>query len=313
MRLIVIGNGFDLNEGLDTSYLSFKTYLKRYNPNLFDTISFYYKSSHDNEPLNEEAIDFDKSILINTNNTLAIPQNDYLWGNLERNLANISFPFIRRYCGFGKYPIDSVKTISDLCSSFDYSLLALKKELKKWIRGIDTSTLFKRKFDGDNLFISFNYTDTLVNRYGVDNGSICYIHNNIESEELIFGCSAKELEEFNGFRFSHEVENDLSRGLMFVLEKHFKVAEEIMKNKLIPFLGNKNIEEVVVLGSSFSDVDLPYFMEINRIYKEASWIISYREDSKNRINRFAKSKNINYKLIDSIGNYLELITHNADI
>lgn len=314
MRLIIIGNGFDLNEGLDTSYLSFKEHLKCCNPDLFESMSFYYHSIADEDNTSAEVANFDKSVLIiSSNNASVSPKNEFLWGNLERNLANISFPFIRRYCGFGKFPIDADNVIGDLCSTFDHSLVTLRKELKNWIRGINTSTLFKRKFDSNNAFISFNYTDTLVNRYGVNKDSICYIHNSFEDEDLIFGCSLKELEEFNNFRFPHEIENELSKRLSLVLMNHFKVTDEITKNKLIPFLSDKAIEEIVVLGSSFSDVDLPYFEALHTFFKKALWHISYREDSEERIKLFAMKNGISYRLIESIDDYLKTITHNADV
>ena len=41
MNLIIVGNGSNLNEGLETSYWSFKDYLKTYNLDLVDDLQFF--------------------------------------------------------------------------------------------------------------------------------------------------------------------------------------------------------------------------------------------------------------------------------
>lgn len=66
MNLFIIGNGFDLNEGLATSYADFKIYLEKNNPSLLDDLGLFYNGIIDSE-INPTIIDFDISYLIKTN------------------------------------------------------------------------------------------------------------------------------------------------------------------------------------------------------------------------------------------------------
>ena len=306
MRLIIVGNGFDLNEGLDTSYTAFKKYMLYVNSDIVDEFDFFYGNyeeyvdSNVNEIFNDDIVDFDNSVLIDNNNRIIHNQSGELWNDLEKNMANISFPFLNRY-----FEIENEDKIKEICNRFEYCISELKKELLHWVRTINTNALYSKKIVGNNIFISFNYTDTLEKRYNVPHDKILYIHNCKYDNNLIFGCSNEYVEYFKIFRFDHEINTALSNGLTYAISKFFKPTRNIIINKLSLFLKENQIDEIVVLGFSFSDIDMTYLNYLHKRYTNAFWVISYREDSKQRINRFIKDNNIHCKLIANIDDFLD--------
>ena len=306
MNLIIVGNGFDLNEGLETSYWSFKDYLKTYNPDLVDDLQFFYRSLDTKINFGNQIIDFDITTLITNDCEVIAPETIELWGDLEKNIGNISYD----------------TQIASIVNYFEKTLNEVKKELLNWIKSINCDSLFKKIFINQNLFISFNYTDTLEKRYCVEEDKICYIHNGLRDEMLLFGCSIDDGEEFETFQFDYVIDSELSVELIKVIKRGVKPTCDIIKNKLIPFLKDINIDKIIVLGSSFSKVDEPYFEIINRLFPNKKWLISYYMDKNNEekslrgkrvIERFVKRQKIDAKLVEGIDEILKDFVVDADI
>ena len=323
MNLIIVGNGFDLNEGLETSYWSFKDYLKTYNPDLVDDLQFFYRSLDTKINFGNQIIDFDINTLITNDCEVIAPETIELWGDLEKNIGNISYASIIRDVGFDRYPIANKDSqIASIVDYFEKTLNEVKKELLNWIKSINCDSLFKKNFINQNLFISFNYTDTLEKRYCVEEDKICYIHNGLRDEKLLFGCSIDDVEEFETFQFDYVINSELSVELIKVIKSGVKPTRDIIKNKLIPFLKDINIDKIIVLGSSFSKVDEPYFEIINRLFPNKKWLISYYMDKNNEekslrgkrvIERFVNQQKIDAKLVEGIDAILKDFLVDADI
>lgn len=323
MNLIIVGNGFDLNEGLETSYWSFHDYLKTYNIDLVYDLQFFYRSLDTKTNFGNQIIDFDITTLITNDYEVIVPETIELWGDLEKNIGNISYASIRRDFGFDRFPTKNIDSeIASIADCFEKTLNEVKKELLNWIKSINCDSLFKKSFIDQNLFISFNYTDTLEKRYCVKKNNICYIHNSLRDEKLLFGCSIDDIKEFETFQFDYVIDSKLSVELAKVIKKVVKPTRDIIKNKLIPFLKDININKIIVLGSSFSKVDEPYFEIINRLFPNKKWVISYYMDKNNEekslkgkrvIERFVKQQKIDAKLIEGIDTILKDIVVNADI
>lgn len=323
MNLIIVGNGFDLNEGLETSYWSFKDYLKTYNPDLVDDLQFFYGSLDTEINLGDQIIDFDITTLITNDYEVIAPKTIELWGDLEKNIGNISYASIRRAAGFDRYPIANKDSlIASIVDYFEKTLNEVKKELLNWIKNINCNSLFTKNFIDQNLYISFNYTDTLEKRYCVEEDKICYIHNGLRDEKLLFGCSVDDVEEFKTFQFDYVIDSEFSIELIKVIKRVVKPTRDIIENKLIPFLKDVDIDKIIVLGSSFSKVDEPYFEIINRLFPNKIWLISYYMDKNNEekslrgkrvIERFVKQQKIDAKLVEGIDAILKDFVVDADV
>jgi hypothetical protein len=281
MDLIIVGNGFDMNEGLNTSYKQLREYLKKNCEELYEDLISFYQSIFEDNFLNEDIIDFSKSTIINENTKKTIYPNDvFLWSHFEKNIANPSYSDIRDEYGFGKFQNPNYdETVERLIKLYNDSLQSLQVEIKEWIKSINTESLFKKKIINPSRFINFNYSETLENRYSVRKDNICYIHNSIKDEHIVFGCDKESINSFYNYtQFSHDEYDGHTNfviKLKFILNKYVKPTKKILNEKLIPFCVDKIFDRVFVLGSSISDVDKIYFDYLIDKFFAAKWFISY--------------------------------------
>lgn len=262
--LFVIGNGFDLDHNLKTSYKDFKEYLKNQCGD-FDESRFGYISFKE-MPKGDIVVD-ETDILANLIHGIDQVSNEF-WSNLEEELANVIFDdFFEQ-----KYPLDEdgdedfwKKSYINNDNSIFFKELAktLLNKLKEWILSIkyenvipkdEIINLIKNK---ECIFLNFNYTETLEKFYG----QTCYhIHGKIGDDKLQFG---------------HNDENDYTDELVAsylgaedniqtVKNIWFKNTALILKNNSSFFeeLKKKNINEIYFYGFSFGKVDLVYIQEI---------------------------------------------------
>src|SRR5574344_1665262 len=160
MNLFIIGNGFDLNEGIGTGYLDFKKYLEEKNPKLVLHLEFFYRSIFNfGKDSEENVIDFDVTDIVDSEGKSILPEDCNLWSKFEKNIANLSFSTIKNELGFGRFPIQNYQEQLDtLAKYFQDTISNLRFNMKEWIKTINIyQSLFKKKFVGDNLFVNFNY------------------------------------------------------------------------------------------------------------------------------------------------------------
>ena len=146
--------------------------------------------------------------------------------------------------------------ILNISVKYEDSLNRLNKELAKWISTINTDTLFKKRFVRECRFISFNYTETLENRYSVETEKICYIHGTVKDGNIMFGCSREDVIAFQNYSFDYLNDSSLAKQLKIILSHKFKKVQETIDCKVIPFLSNMNFDRIIVLGLGFSQVDM---------------------------------------------------------
>ncbi|MFT0214074.1 AbiH family protein, partial [Pseudomonas sp. F1_0610] len=158
--------------------------------------------------------------------------------------------------------------------------------------------------DINSLYLNFNYTDTLESYYGVNSESINYIHGNINNEdndtEIVLGhavnldsvdeldmkkpdnLSLAEEEEWESWKndqydFSVELGKEVVRSYF---NKTFKNTKKIIDENKNFFLSLKEVTEIVIVGHSLSDVDLPYIEKIKQcVDLDAKWKVTYYGDT----------------------------------
>lgn len=120
----------------------------------------------------------------------------------------------------------------------------------------------------DNIFLTFNYTETLEEVYGINEDRVCHIHGK-QGENILFGHG--NTKDYTDEYMSKNIgsENSLSE-LDNFLKKDTKQA---MKEHKLFFDGiDDTIKEVYSIGFSFADVDLIYIKEICRkLSVDAVW------------------------------------------
>ncbi|MGQ4226156.1 AbiH family protein [Enterococcus mundtii] len=205
-RIFIIGNGFDMAHDLPTSYeKNLKSILKEKNPDLFELINNLYfifdKNGKDywsefEKYLGKVTEDERKKLIEFIEEQI----NCYF-----QELPNIDdYSFSSDDDKFGDFFTSRQYAISEVEESnpsFDHILLNNINEIKEFIStGFNTMIdqaneyLIVAKplkvenidFKLDDLFINFNYTNTLESLYGIDPKNVLYVHGNTK-QQLIWG------------------------------------------------------------------------------------------------------------------------------
>ena len=287
-KLYVIGNGFDLYHGLDTSYLSFGIFLKNSYPLIYEYLTQYHGISDITNRLESSGL--------------------YLWSEFEVALADLDYEAILedysdylaspgsedfRDRDWGAFQIEIEKVIDEitinLFNAFHEFILSVKFPVS-----VDYKLL---GIDKDGLYLNFNYTDSLEKLYNINKNNILYIHNQASLDDSVIlghGLNPKDLEpkepepptdlsdedyeewaQMMSDSYDYSYELGKHEVIRYFAEAHKNTSSIIKENENF-FLGLKDIKVVYVLGHSLSEVDIPYFNKIiDCVNDDANWIVTY--------------------------------------
>ncbi|MDP9726543.1 hypothetical protein J2W44_005655 [Priestia aryabhattai] len=274
-KLFIIGNGFDIAHNLKTSYDEFRKYLLSSNPeiNMKDLIVPEKIYEPDGGVTYDEAEVL--SMLFYLINEAEC--NTEKWSNIESSLGQLNFDGVFDWLD-DVYDRDGdinyFKTAyrnEDIASDLLIPTTTIQQLFSDWINTLKVD-LATPKIDFQNLigeedyFLTFNYTDTLQEVYGVAEDCICYIHGR-QHCKIYFGHGNEELFTEDYVSTYIGTENTL-RDIHIQLRKEVEEALEDNSDFFIS-LENAHIEEIYSYGFSFSKVDTIYLKEIcNRINTE---------------------------------------------
>lgn len=295
-KLFIIGNGFDLFHDLPTTYYDLREYFRRpieYNDWLGVSPDAYYLNPivvMDNLIMHTVFEDYDiseKRVVVNINKSASlnkslnkilekkgIPVVDrtFLWSDFEGVLGRIDFSKYLKDEEYGSYSIEN-------------AFGSLRSVFPEWINSIDINNTipnsnFKKLIDyTQDLFLTFNYTKVLEKIYNIPAENICHIHGEC-GDKIIFGHSGLNEEDFlnknaiSGFEdFAEEIFNDFIKEDKMILRGHRNFFE---------CLGD--VEEIYVMGFSFSSCDLRYIDAICHITPNASWHLNSYDSEEKREN-----------------------------
>ena len=160
-NLIILGNGFDLAHGLQTKYSDFRDYIWNNNREFYEQLTKYIFE-------------------------------DDLWNDFENALGSFDDGEIKEmskaaYLNYDDNYYNYDRAISD---ELEFST-KISEYLLEWVKSIDIKTkpaVSRKIINNDNIFINFNYTDTLEKVYDIVNNNILYIHGRaLSNERLIIG------------------------------------------------------------------------------------------------------------------------------
>lgn len=280
VTLFVIGNGFDLHHSLPTSYGDFKEYLKGVNEDLVDDLDSI---------LSEKGFD---------------PNDIEKWSKLEQFLAefpNMDFEQLEEdafdgaeqdmdRAGYWSDPGYIAKTESrKICEL----LTSVKSNLKGWIDSICIDKVQRDKslnFPNDAYFLNFNYTKTLECVYDIPEDRILHIHNDKDEyvlghnqekeipypneENLIQGEDGNLVSDDPDSRFA-DVRRSLNGAYLSVYNEYYKNTCELLCKNANWLKCVSDAREIVFMGLSMGNEDLPYLDFISRKARNCSVIKAY--------------------------------------
>lgn len=254
-RLFIIGNGFDLWHGLPTSYVDFYQCNQEY----LDELDMYFTG---------------------------IEASTTPWSDFENNLGSYDWEAFFDYFNEIDFTDDSFKQSmlygleDDLRQQAEDLVDGLAERFREWIVSIDVEGCERRIIlFGSDRFFSFNYTSTLQRVYGIKEDKIFHVHGNANAyDELVFGHGVEIVEqpelddEGNSLRTPI---SDSEGAAMSPLNAFKKPVPAIIEDNIEYFTSLSDVTEIVVIGHSLNDIDLPYFKIINDCAPNAEWKVTY--------------------------------------
>lgn len=292
-KIIIIGNGFDLWQGLPTSYVDFKKYYEQNKKQFSIDLDINFIVSTNNILYTKFDLFYE---LINCNEIMS--KDEIFWNDFESSLSLLDHDQI--LTAYGKENDD----IYDLYNDLQDAYIIIRKLFCKWISSIKIQSNKLLYNFGNSVFINFNYTDTINKRFGVDRGNIIHIHGTAQKEEsIVFGHGYKisdpELPIWaaNGRMLESLIIYSLLNISYKDTNKHWCRVENYIKRN-IPDIND--IRDVYALGHSLGEIDLSYFFKLHKLLpRTTKWHFSYF-NSKENIEQFCRAKNIVNLQIDKI-------------
>lgn len=289
MKLYIIGNGFDIYHEIPCKYSDFKRFCEREANDMYRRLNAYYDDADD------------------------------LWSYFERNLPNINGEALISWAAdrnpdWNRNREGYYCFIDELKNEVDFLEPLLSLYFRDWIMTLNLENITPRlNLDTEDCkFLNFNYTKTLEIVYHVNRNDITYIHGVVNGNfpKLVVGhcASIDEIRELfqNDNVFKKEAYDEIA-GLVAGWRKD---TERIISENENFFNSIHTVNEIYVLGSSMSDVDLPYFNKIKNVVEEnAVWNISVnsdpgREHMINIVHRLGVDiNNVNFISLDDLANH----------
>lgn len=286
--LYIIGNGFDIAHDLPTTYWHFRNFLDEHDwmflirlEELFGIAQIDVQDPRVNVKAWETGI------------------KDKLWGSLEEKLA---CPDIDAMLSFSSSIVGQLDLeggnwgIEDTMDSYWEDMYGFVKKLpmyvEQWANSIDLSFVVPRKRKMINLesgkVLTFNYTSTLEECYHVDPGIIEHVHGGLlpyTDEPPVMGHGDKQsimshrVLADEADRLYDEGGKSIENAIANYFENTLKDTGSIICQKSRFFQNLYDIDNVDVVGLSYSSVDFPYLQEVkNSVKSDACWTMCYYSD-----------------------------------
>lgn len=288
--LYIIGNGFDLHHKIQCKYSDFHKWLCLNNPMLENRLFQVYELHH----------------------------NDF-WSSFETNLGALTVESILEGYVYAPMLIFAKHANGDMIAletdnytgsigEIGYTLERLFNNLQiafaDWISQLEgANPIYKVQIDkSKSSFISFNYTQTLEQIYGVNPSDILYIHGcSARNNNLIFGHNLtpeKLLENWRNNYSEEELETLIeAANEMSII---FKDVNGIINRHTAYWEAIRNIQRIHIWGLSLSEVDMPYISHIRTIVSnDVEWAFSWltKTDKKMGKKVIEKLQIKNYSLV----------------
>ena len=249
-NLYIIGNGFDMHHDLPSGYWDFHEWLQEKNAELVEQIDELYDYS------------------------------DNLWGNFEVELGNLDVPSVASDI-YSENPAD--ESSDDYERTFHAGAIVagdtvgeiynkIRAMFPEWVKSLPAANTCKKiKIDKeDSFFITFNYTDTLLDVYSIPMDDILFIHGRAADSETRYlvlghGKSREEIQQEAEANFDEETHPAFIQTVEAVerqVNMMKKDTSRIIADNQSTWEATKNVQHIYCYGLSMSIVDMPYLQKI---------------------------------------------------
>ena len=280
--LYLFGNGFDIAHGIQTPYSAFRSFLKKEHE-LFLTrfeAMYHIQPLDDTEPWYTEKAQnrWDENVLKS------------LWACFEEEIGHpdVEGMYDHAVSLVEGMPEEGVKDTLDYYWKNEYGFSAnLQKYVLEWLETVDTSAAYCKKDalvnSNSDFFITFNYTDTLEQIYGITN--VLHIHGGVPScstvppimghgNRYLIDSYTRRAKQAN--RECIEWSESINEAIVKYCKSLYKDTDKIIERNEDFFSKTKDVDDVVCLGLSFGDVDIPYLERIlQEIKPNTRWRVYY--------------------------------------
>ncbi|MBR0091199.1 MAG: bacteriophage abortive infection AbiH family protein, partial [Lachnospiraceae bacterium] len=270
-------------------------YLKRYAEEfltefekLYSFYPYYPDEYHMSKDMKKEVMERRKAAL-----------NDELWKGFECKLGQPSECEFDIICDTAIEEMNYLESgpigIKDTLNvHFEKQLgfvIKLQDYLLKWARQIRLNKAMIKKDEMlgcMDLFLTFNYTPTLERVYGILMVNILHIHGGVspycQVEPIIGHGNTDSLEKW--LKWKHEYDDAFNEGgsakctaIMNFYRRTLKDTDKQIMRHAAFFNRLDVVDEIVVIGHSFGEVDFPYFKRIVEVTGvNTPWLILYYLD-----------------------------------
>lgn len=289
-KLFIIGNGFDIAHNLPTAYNPhFKEIAERIEPMAYFWDIYQSRESD-------------------------------IWADFENCLSHPDFNALERiFDGYAPdYSSDYERDRNAIIGQVDLNgklletLYEFADRAERGINNVISLPEYIDCFGPNDLFVTCNYTHTLERIYNIAPCQVLHIHGEIGKNNLILGypegnykaekyyydVRQKGRGPYRVVEIETHLEDMLKEELIdfytytayiSLIEKTKSFSKLPQTKELISFLGNINVDEIVVIGHSCA-IDFSYFEYINRRFPLARWVFNpYDENTKRNIEKMIQS------------------------
>lgn len=270
-KLYVIGNGFDLHHRMPTQFSAFRAYAGKEARHLYQVIDDYLPVADDWSDLEAALAALDVETVI-----------DDLIGFMPSYAAEDW-----RDSGHHDFQFEVDRVVSQLSRE-------LRAVFARWVRQIKVTDLAHTpdvhrltSIDRNASFLTFNYTSTLADLYGVPPDRTLHIHgaSSDAEQELVLGhgwnpSTRKSLNDRSDIEDLDTRMLEANQILDRYFTATFKPSKELISQHKAFFDALKTVAHVTVLGHSLSDVDAEYFRALLAVpaISSAIWTVACRNN-----------------------------------
>lgn len=289
MTFYVIGNGFDLHYGLNTTYSNFKAFLRE--NGYWELVRKVDQLFYEHGDFSSKEIDawFRFEDMLQVFNCLNADEiYDEAMDNAETDDDR---------AGYWDSPSWNV-------GYYNEYIRVLKQQFDSWIRNFNTCIVpdhYFRPRKGDYILI-FNYTTTIEDSFRPVNYDIAHIHGTV-GQELVLGHNDYQkpdtfvvIEDEDSDYRDTTTKNAVNDVLELAAVQYFKNSEKILFEYKGVFSSIPFYDKVVIMGLSCGPQDAIYVYEILKYAKEIDFYY-HGSDSRSNFEEYASGNDVRVNYI----------------